>query len=285
MPPARFAAARRWLSRLGLAASFLLIVAALCRPQWGQVTLREETQGVDIIVVLDVSRSMLADDVAPTRLAAAKEAVAELLPKLQGDRIGLIAFAGSAFLVCPLTSDYGIFSAVLAEAGPDTLPLGGTALAGALIEAKRAFDDTATRGKLVILISDGEDHGGDLAAAADAVRSAGITVHAVAAGTPGGGLIPLPGGEFLKNRQGAIVKTRLQPEALAALAAATGGSRLDLTADRQALVKLHATVLSAAERSEASVTRQRLAERFQLPLALAVLLLAIEAFIGRRGAA
>ena len=261
----------------------LLIVAALCRRQWGEAMLQEQTQGVDVVVALDDSRSMLADDLAPTRLAAAKEAVAGLLPKLQGDRIGLIAFAGSAFVVCPLTTDYGLFGALLAEVGPDTLPLGGTALAGALVEARRAFDDTPARGKFLVVVSDGEDHGADPAAAVDALRGAGITVHAVAAATAVGALIPEAGGGFLKDRQGAVVKSRLQSNGLAAVAATTGGRVIDLATDREALVRLQAAGLFAGPRSEATSTRQRLAERFQIPLALALLLLLVEPFVRRRG--
>lgn len=261
----------------------LLIVAALCRRQWGEATLQEQTQGVDVVVALDDSRSMLADDLAPTRLAAAKEAVAGLLPKLQGDRIGLIAFAGSAFVVCPLTTDYGLFGALLAEVSPDTLPLGGTALAGALVEARRAFDDTPARGKFLVVVSDGEDHGADPAAAIDALRGAGITVHAVAAATAVGALIPEAGGGFLKDRQGAVVKSRLQSNGLAAVAATTGGRVIDLATDREALVRLQAAGLFAGPRSEATSTRQRLAERFQIPLALALLLLLVEPFVRRRG--
>ena len=276
-PPAYF-----WSAFLPPALAFLLVAAALCRPQWGQVTLPQQSSGLDILVALDVSRSMLADDLRPTRLAAAKAAVAGLLSRLQGDRVGLVAFAGSAFLVCPLTSDYGTFAAVLEETGSDTIPLGGTALGGALVEARRAFGATDGRGKFLIVISDGEDHGGDVAAAAQALRDAGVTVHSVAVGTPAGGLIPLSGGEFLKNRQGALVKSRVRTEPLRQLATTTGGQLFDLAADPKALDVLYTTELVAQERREIRGTHQQLAERFQWPLAIALFLLLIEPFIGRR---
>jgi Ca-activated chloride channel family protein len=153
---------------------------------------------------------MLADDLAPNRLDHAKRAIAGLIPHLRGERIGLIAFAGSAFLICPLTSDYDSFSRVLAEVAPDTLPLGGTALSGALAEASRAFDGITERGRFLIVISDGEDHAGNAVAAATGLRSAGVKVYGAAVGTAGGGLIPLPDGDFLRSSKGAIVNSRLQ---------------------------------------------------------------------------
>lgn len=282
MPAARFMPARQWLGHLGAGAAFLLVVVALCRPQWGEMTQHEHARGADILIALDVSRSMLADDLSPDRLAAAKGAVAELLPKLQGDRIGLIAFAGSAFLVCPLTSDYEAFASALAEAGPDTLPLGGTTLAGALKEARRAFGDHPERGRFLVVISDGEDHGGDVVEAARDLARLGIRVHGLAVGTPEGGLIPLADGQFLKDRQGAIVKSRQHPGLLSAMAAAGEGRSLGLSADPLALVGLHAAEVSAGDRREIARSRRVLIERFQWPMALALFLLLLEPFFRSR---
>jgi Ca-activated chloride channel family protein len=284
VPPVGPARARQRVAFLLPAAAFLLLIAALCRPQWGHVAVERQSTGLDILVALDVSRSMLADDLPPNRLAVAKRALQGLLPKLPGDRIGLIAFAGSAFMVCPLTSDYGTFDAALAETGADTLPLAGTRLAAALIEARRAFGEGEGRGKFLIVISDGEDHGGEVAAAAEALRGAGVTVHSVAVGTPAGGLIPLRAGEFHRNREGAIVSSRLHAEPLRVLATATGGRLFDLAADARALNTLFDTELAGRKRRELRGTRQQLAERFQLPLALALFLLLIEPFAGGRRA-
>jgi Ca-activated chloride channel homolog len=267
---------------LSMAAIFLLIVIALCRPQWGLEMPPQERRGLDILIALDVSRSMLANDVRPTRLAAAKEAIAGLLRRLQGERIGLIAFAGSAFLVCPLTTDYDTFASVLDETVSDSLPLGGTFLAGALAEARRAFVATEAHRKVLVVISDGEDHGSDVAAGAMTLRGAGITVHSIVAGTAAGGPIQLSGGEFLKNRQGAVVRSRSRPESLQALAKAGGGSQFDLATDPKALERLYAAGLPSQDNQEIPGTRQQLAERFQLPLAMALLLLLIEPFISRR---
>jgi Ca-activated chloride channel family protein len=279
--PAQRPACRPVLGALLPAAAFLLIVAALCRPQWGLITLPQQSTGLNILVALDVSRSMLAEDLQPTRLAAAKDAVTGLLSQLQGDRIGLIAFAGSAFLVCPLTSDYGTFAAMLAEAGPDTLPLGGTSLGSVISEARRVFAAHQGSSNTLIVVSDGEDHGGDLGSVAG-LGDAGITVHSLAAGTPAGSVIRLADGQFVRNRQGALVKTRLQTEALQQLAAAGGGRVFDLATDPKALETLYRNELAASERQASSTTRQQLAERFQFPLALALLLLLGEPLLAWR---
>jgi Ca-activated chloride channel family protein len=273
----------RFARRVLLSAACLLLIVTLCRPQWGIIAENHQTQGVDILIALDTSRSMLADDLHPTRLAAAREAIAALTAKLRGDRIGLLAFAGSAFLVCPLTTDYGVFNGVLAETGVDTIPLGGTSLAAPLNEARRAFPGHEGGARVLILVSDGEDHGGDYAAAAKSLHDTGVTVYTVAAGTLQGGLIPLPQGEFFKDRRGVVVKSRLQPAPLQEIAAAAGGRKLDLAAGRTALADLYAGELAALERKDIWSVRQRLRERFQIPLTLALVLLAIEPFIGRWG--
>ena len=270
------------LSRLLPCFAFLLVVAALCRPQWGLVTIEQQSKGLDILIALDVSRSMLADDMQPNRLVAAKAAVNSLLPRLQGDRIGLIAFAGSAFQVCPLTQDYSTFAAVLAEAGPDTIPLGGTAVAGALVEAKRVFGEHGGQERVLIVISDGEDHGSGIATAAENLRRAGVAIYSVSTGSAVGGLIPLPGGEFLKNREGAPVRSRLQAAPLETLAVAGGGRRLDLAANHKVLDTLYSNELAARQKQAIRATRQQLAERFQIPLGLALCLLLIEPLFGGR---
>jgi Ca-activated chloride channel homolog len=266
-----------------LAAAGLLLIIAFCGPQWGVVAEERQTKGVDILIALDTSKSMLADDVIPSRLSAAKEAIALLTARLSGDRIGLLAFAGSAFLVCPLTTDYGVFSGALSETGVDTIPLGGSSLAAALNEAKRAFSGREGGGKLLIVVSDGEDHGGDYAAAAKSLHDAGVTVYSVAAGTLPGGLIPLPQGEFFKDGRGVVVKSRLQQAPLQAIAAAAGGRLLELSAGRNVLADLYAHEAAALRQKAVTTVRMRLRERFQIPLALALMLLSIEPFLGRKG--
>lgn len=276
---------REYLGFILPVAAFVFLVAALCRPQWGLEMTRQPGGGLEILIALDVSRSMLADDTQPTRLAAAKAAVRGLLPRLRGDRIGLIAFAGSAFTICPPTTDYATFAEVLDLTGPDTLPMGGTALSAALSEARRVLAGLGGNGKVLVLLSDGEDHGGDVSAALESLRGAGVTIHTVSVGTAAGGLIPLASGEFVKNRAGDIVKSRSRTEPLRAMAGTTGGRFIDLATDARALERLYDTALLNLERRERPDARPRLKERFQIPLALALLLLLLllEPFIVVRG--
>jgi Ca-activated chloride channel homolog len=261
------------------AMAFLLFVAALCRPQWGEVDVRQQSRGIDIIVALDVSTSMLADDLAPTRLTAARGALMRLLPLLRGDRIGLIAFAGSAFMVCPLTRDYDTFANTMRDVDGNAVPLGGTSLTPALMEAKRGFSAADQRGKVLLLVTDGEDQDVDAAgvlAAAETLRTEGVTVYGVAVGTPSGSLVRFANGEFLRDRQGVLVTSRLHEDALDRITKATGGRRVDLASELTALNTLYIAELSGMDPGNILATRRQLVERFQIPLALALLLLLLE---------
>lgn len=266
---------------LGYLIAFVLVLVALCRPQWGQNDLPGSSKGLDIVVALDVSRSMLADDLAPTRLAAAKQAIAALLQRLEGDRIGLVAFAGSAFLVCPLTLDYHTFASMLDEVGTGTLPLGGTSIERALSEAHRAFGTMPERGKVLILVSDGEGHAGDWAAAGNALRDAGILVISVATATPAGGVIPLGDGEFVRDAKGQLVTSRLKMESLTTLASVTDGYSTSLETDKTSLESIFKQASDVLERNTFQSVRRQPVERFQWPLGLAVLIVLIMVWLGR----
>jgi Ca-activated chloride channel family protein len=261
-----------WSRRTLLPAIVMLfLVAALMRPQWGVIEEVQSVAGLDIIVALDVSRSMLADDLSPSRLAVARKAVAELLNHATGDRIGLLAFAGSAFLVCPLTSDYSIALQMLDELGPESIPKGGSSLAVALYEAQRAFHGTAPRGRLLVLVSDGEDHAGEIAPALDRLRRDGVTIIVAQAGTMEGGLIPLPGGAFVKDRSGAVVKSRANHAALQMLAPDV----VSLGPDGSGLKPLVEQARAGKQESARLQRRQKHTEQYQYPLAVACFLYAI----------
>ncbi len=264
-------AGRRWASLLLPLLCMLLLVAVLMRPQWGTIEEQETIVGLDIIVALDVSRSMLADDLVPSRLAVAKKGVTQLLDKAAGDRIGLVAFAGSAFLVCPLTADYALARQMLAELDPDSIPKGGSSLAAALTEAQPAFRGTSPGGRVLVVVSDGEDHAGGIASGLERLRRDGVTVIAAQAGTPEGGVIPLPGGDFVKDRAGAVVKSRATPDTLQRLTTAF----ISLNADGNGLKPLIERARAKGRESARQRHRQRLADRFQYPLAAALVLCTI----------
>ena len=226
---------------------------------------------------------MQAPDLHPSRLEQARRAVRELIPTLSGDRIGLVAFAGGAFTAAPLTTDYGGVLLALESLDTATIPRRGTSLAAAVDEAVRGFRGIREGSRILILISDGEDHEGATAAALERARQAGIRIFAIGTGTPDGELMPLPGGSFLKDRQGNVVKTRLNEDNLRQLADATGGVYLRATAEDFGLRRLYRERLTTLERREAAGRqRPRYQERFQIPLALAVVLLVADPFVRQR---
>ena len=221
-------AARLSLSLLGLAA----LVVALARPQCGARAEVAQRFGVDLVVALDVSRSMRARDVPPDRLSRAELEVGELLDQLAGDRVGVVVFAEDAFVQCPLTTDYAAAKLFLRAVSPDSIPQQGTDLASALLAAKEVLDgaERGARAKVVLLVTDGEDLEGGGAEAAAALADAGVRVFALGVGTPEGAPIPdaaAPGG-WRRDRSGAPIVTRLDPASLRALAARGGGRAYDL---------------------------------------------------------
>jgi Ca-activated chloride channel family protein len=214
------------LSVLGLA----LLVLALSRPQCGSRTEVTRRMGLDLVIALDVSRSMLARDVGPDRLTRARLEVSRLLGGLGGDRIGLVVFARQAFPACPLTSDLDALRAFLRSAGPSSVPDQGTALAAALRKAGEVLqeEEHGARSKVVVLVSDGEDQGQGAADAAAALADAGIRVYALAVGGRQGAPIPLTdasGGVtgYKKDGRGETIVTRLDEATLASVAAKGNG--------------------------------------------------------------
>jgi len=242
---------------------------------------------VDLVIGLDVSRSMLAVDVKPNRLERAKLAILDLLNLLEGDRVALVPFAGTAFLQCPLTLDYDAFAQSLAAVGVGTIPRGGTALERAIDTGVAAFEGRQGKHGAMILITDGESHEGDAAAAAERAADAGIRIFTVGMGTADGELIPLGdeggGHAFLKDREGNVVKSRLDENTLADIAEKTGGAFVRAQGGTLDLETLFENELAALDRRELeSAIERRYEARFQVPLVLALLLLAVESLIGDR---
>jgi Ca-activated chloride channel family protein len=260
---------RRLIRHTSALLGMLFLVIALMQPQWGLIEEVQITNGMDIIIALDVSRSMLANDSDPNRLAVAKKAVASLITSNSDDRIGLLAFAGSAFLVCPLTADHAVVRQMLDELGPESIPLGGSSIAAALEEAERAFRGTPPGGRVLVVVSDGEDHRGGIMPALSPLRSAGVSIIAGLAGTPGGALIPLPGGGFVKDRSGAVIMSRARMDTLRTITSET----VTLDGSDTALKRLFDQTRAAGATSAGRQKRRKLAGRFQYPLAAALFLL------------
>ena len=264
--------------------SFLL---SLARPQGGFQWQEVKRKGLDILIALDTSKSMLAQDLKPSRIERSKLAIRDFVKYLKGDRIGLIAFSGSAFLQCPLTVDYGGFLLSLENIDTDIIPKGGTNLASAISEAIRSYAAGEKKYKVLVIITDGEDHKGNALSAAVEAKKEGIAIFCVGIGSKDGELIPLKTQDgqigFLKDRQGNVVKSRLDETLLQKIALTTGGSYVRSSATEFGLELLYRERLSKLEKRELEgKLAKHYEERFQIPLALAFLLLLLEPLVNER---
>jgi Ca-activated chloride channel homolog len=273
---------RRLRAALRVAAAACLALG-LAGPMWGFRWQEVKREGVDLVVALDTSRSMLATDVKPNRLARAKLAVQDLLAEMQGDRVGLVAFAGTAFVQCPLTLDHGAFAQSLDAVEVGIIPMGGTAIGGAIDTALEAFEGRQGKHQALILITDGEDHEGKAKDAAKRASERGVRIYTVGIGTAEGELIPGEGGGFQKDRSGQVVKSRLDEETLRDVAVETGGVYLHAGGPNLGLAELYRDYIAAMDKRElASTLERRYEHRFQLPLALGFFLLLVEPLLGDR---
>ena len=275
----------RWRAALLIVAVALLVVA-LAGPKWGFHWEEVRREGVDIVIALDTSRSMLAEDVKPNRLARAKLAIEDLVKRLQGDRIGLVAFAGSAFVQCPLTLDYQAFAESLHAVNVGIIPKGGTSLTEAIKTGLEAFEGRQGKHEALILITDGEDHEGHIDDAAKEAADRGVKIYTVGIGTTEGELIPTTvNGQqnFLKDRRGQVVKSRLDEDSLQKIATATNGAYVHASSGDFGLDAVYNDFIGKMEKRELTSTMERrYEERFQLPLLLALILIGLEPLIGER---
>jgi len=260
-----------------------LVIVALGAPMWGFRWEEVKREGIDLVIAIDTSRSMLANDVKPNRLERAKLAVRDLLTQLDGDRVALIAFAGTAFTQCPLTLDYGAFAESLDATEVGIIPKGGTAIATAIETALNTFEGRQGKHQALIVITDGEDHDGAIDEAIKRASERGVKIYTVGFGTQDGELIPGESGGFLKDRSGQVVKSRLDEETLKKIAVETGGAYMHAGGTTFGLAELYRDYIATMEKRElASTLERRYEHRYQIPLALAFLLLLAERLIGDR---
>jgi Ca-activated chloride channel family protein len=258
-----------------------LLVVALAEPRLGYDTLEVPHRGRDVVIAMDVSRSMMAPDVAPTRLQRAKLLAEDLVSELGSDRIGLVAFAGSAFLQAPLTLDHGAVLSALDELDTDLIPKGGTNLAAAIRASEEAFTKAEGFSRAIIIISDGEELDADgLAAARDAATD-GVRIFTVGVGSSEGSEIPLAPGEFVRDPAGKVVQSKLDASRMKEIAEATGGfyTPLDENAARLLATEGIGKMAEADINMESS---RRPIERYQWPLGAAIALLVLQALVGER---
>ena len=274
---------RRRVRAALLVAAIALFGVALGGPMWGFHWEEMKREGIDLVVAIDTSKSMLATDVAPNRLERAKLAVQDLLAEMAGDRVGLVAFAGTAFVQCPLTLDRNAFRESLQAVEVGLIPRGGTNLTEALESGLAAFEGHQGRHQALVLITDGEDHEGKLDDVLKAASERGVKIFTVGIGTAEGELIPAEGGGFLKDRKGQVVKSRLGETTLQKIALDTGGVYLHAAGADLGLGELYRNHIATMEKRDlASTLERRYEQRYQIPLALGVLLLVIEQLLGER---
>ncbi len=280
---------RRAVKTLLLLVAMAAGVLAAARPQWGTRLEPITRRGVDVVVVLDTSVSMLADDVAPNRLALARHAAASLLQRLSGNRVALVTFAGKATLACPLTLDQGAAILLLEAVDAEAVPVPGSAIADALRTAVRAFGGAASEGRqrAIVVFSDGEDHEGGIDEAIRATREGGATVHAIGCGTARGSPIPLGDSSgasrgFKKDSEGRVVTTRLDESVLEKLALGTDGHYYRATPAEEEINEIVRAIAGMDARELGTVLRTKYEERFQIPLALALAALLAETVLSDR---
>jgi Ca-activated chloride channel family protein len=280
----RIRRAWRWAKPVCLLAAIACLVVALMRPEWGEAEEETPRRGRDLVVLLDLSLSMLAEDVAPNRLEHAKGLIRGLVERVRADgghRLALITFAGRAAVESPLTLDYGLFLERLAEASPARVQVRGSLLGDALRQTLQTFGGGAPEFTDVVLITDGDDTGSDPEGSARRLADQGIALYVVGIGdSAGGALIPLAGdqgGEDYLRYDGAEVRTRPRPELLAAIARAAKGVYVVADHDEESLVELYAAHIAAAPRREIDARSDLVAaQRFQWFVLAALFLLGVE---------
>ena len=277
---------RQRISLAGLVLAAVCLILALARPQWGFDWEEAKQRGLDIVIAIDTSKSMLAEDIAPNRLARAKLSALDLMQQARSDRLGLVAFAGSAFLQCPLTVDDVAFRQSVESLDVNTIPQGGTALAEAIQTAMTAFKEGENY-KVLVLFTDGEDHDSGALEAAKKAAQAGLQIFTIGIGSAEGELLPIKDGkgrtDYVRDEQGNVVKSHLNESLLQDIARTSAkGFYLPLRGAKTMDV-LYAQGLAPLPKSESEAKLvKRYHERFHWPLALAIVLLAAEILFPER---
>lgn len=279
--------ARRAVRFTLLLVGLALAIASLAQPRWGYSYDEVKRQGLDLIIAADTSRSMLANDLPPNRLQRVKLAGQDLIRELRGDRVGLIAFAGRAFLQAPLTIDYDAAVEALNDLDTNVIPEGGTNISEAINLAVKTFGKSALGNRALIIFTDGEELAGDSVKIAKIAADAGVRIFTIGVGTPEGSLIPLGsqsgGTAFVKDTNGQVVKSKLDEKRLREIAESTGGMFLSLANGPTTMRELYAAGLSKMQAAEidARMSQQPI-ERYQWPLGAALLALVAAMLIGER---
>lgn len=272
---------KAWVRLTLFSIGFFFFVIGLSRPQIGAKLKNHETKGAEIMIALDVSNSMLAQDYSPNRLDRAKLAISRLVDKLREDRIGLIVFAGDAFVQLPITTDYVSAKMFLNSISTESVPIQGTAVGAAINTAIRSFSVQSEKSRAIIVISDGENHEDDAIAAATQAAELGIRVFTIGVGSSEGQPIPLDG-ELLKDKDGNIVVTRLDEKSLQDVALAGNGLYVRAGNSEFGLNPIIEEIKRMEDEKYNSIVFEEFDEQFMYFLAIALFFFVLEMLVGDR---
>ena len=279
MPAA--SAAKGWLKISLLAAAWFFFVIGLARPQLGARLKEHEANGIEVMIALDVSNSMLAEDYSPNRLERSKLAISRLVDKLQGDRIGLIVFAGESFVQLPITADYVSAKIFLNSISTESVPIQGTALAEALVAAARSFSSQSERSRAIILITDGENHEDDAVKAAEEAGNEGIRVFTIGVGSTKGALIKIDG-SYINDENGSPVVSKLDEKVLLEIAKVGNGAYIHATDTDFGLEKIVDEIAKMDDEEFQSVVFEEYDEQFMYFLGISLFFFTLAALVSAR---
>ena len=263
-----------------------ILILGAANPQIGTKMEEVKREGVDIIIALDVSNSMKAEDIKPNRFESAKQEISHMIDKFQNDRLGLIVFAGDSYLQLPLTTDYSAARLILSTVDVDVVPIPGTAIGSAIKLAMKSFAAGEKKHKVIIIISDGENHEDDAIAAAKDANTEGVIIHTIGMGSPDGVPIPIYEGNtqtgYKKDESGNTVLTKLDEQGMRQIAEAGGGIYIRATNQQDEMDAVFKEIQSMEKKEFGAKVFTEYEDRFQYFLTVAILLLILEFFISER---
>ena len=273
--------AKGWWRTVLFSLGFACFSIGMARPLLGAKLVERETRGAEIVICLDVSNSMLAQDYSPDRLSRAKLAISKLVDRLQGDRIGLVIFAGTSFVQLPVTTDYVSAKMFLGSIDTHSVPVQGTAIGDAIRTAAKSFSAQSEKSRAIIVITDGENHEDDAVGAAREAAETGIRVYTIGVGTVDGQPLKIDG-ELLKDKNGQIVVSRLDEPALKKIAAAGGGAYLHAGNGEFGLNPIIEDINKLEDERFNSVVFEEYDEQYMYFFAAALVLFVLEMLVGER---
>ena len=277
-----YSKAKVWLRLSLFAIAFMFFILGISRPQMGAILKEHKTRGAEVMVVLDVSNSMLAQDYSPDRLERAKLAISRMVDKLRDDRIGLIVFAGNSFVQLPITTDYVSAKMFLSSISTESVPIQGTAMGEAISTALRSFSAQSDKSRAIIVITDGENHEDDPVAAARQAAELGVRVFTIGVGSPQGTMIPMGDGQYLEDRDGNPVVTRLDDKVLQEVAEAGKGLYVHAGNREFGLDPVIEEISRMDDEEYNSIVFEEYDELYMYFLAVAFFFLVLEMLIGDR---